>query len=45
VARKQLDHKPLYSGGVAGRSALHNNIADFSYLIPCAVEDWQATDA
>jgi hypothetical protein len=45
VACKQLDHKPLYSGGPAGRSALHNNIADFSYLIPCAVEDWQAPDA
>jgi hypothetical protein len=45
VACKQLDHKSLNSGGSAGRSALHNNVADFSYLIPCAVEDWQAPDA
>jgi hypothetical protein len=40
VACKQLDHKALDSGGPAGGSALHHNIADLSYLIPCAVEDW-----
>ena len=44
VAGKQLDHKALHSGGAAGRSALHHNIADLSYLIPCTVEDWQAAD-
>jgi hypothetical protein len=45
VACKQLDHKALDSGGSAGGSALHHNIADLSYLIPGAVEDWKAPDA
>ena len=45
MACKQLDHKALYSGGAAGGPALHYNIAYLSYLVPCAVEDWQAADA
>jgi hypothetical protein len=45
MACEQLDHKPLHSGSPAGGSALHDDVADLSYLIPCAVEDWQAPDA
>jgi hypothetical protein len=45
VARKQLDHKPLYSWGIPGGATLHNHVAHLAYLIPSTVKDWQAPDA
>jgi hypothetical protein len=45
VARKKLDHKPLYSWGTAGGATLHHDVAHLAHLVPGTVEDWQAPDS
>jgi hypothetical protein len=45
VTCEQLDDQALDSWWSAGGPSLHDDVALLPYLIPSAVEDWQAPDA
>jgi hypothetical protein len=42
---EELNYEALHPRCSASGSALHDNVAHLSHLIPGAVEDWQAPDA
>jgi hypothetical protein len=45
VTCEQLNDQALDSWWSPGGSSLHDDVALLPYLIPGAVEDWQAPDA
>jgi len=45
VTSEQLYDEALHTWRSAGGSALHDNIAHLSHLVPGTDEDWQAPDA
>jgi hypothetical protein len=45
VTCEQLDDQALDSWWSPGSPSLHDDVALLPYLIPGAVEDWQAPDA